>query len=180
MDIIISVKRKLPKHLFSVNVTLLFCWRFFFLANITAKTLSLFTSCDFSQADIIKFSIISSSASQSSLKFHLIFNNEKTCAETETKLDFISSIWDDDHILRLDENNWQCLWCTKVFQGINATKSLAHVQGKKGMHIKSCYVAMEKSSYNKIPKTLEFQTGSEGCSYWLFRKHQGINFKFTE
>ena len=46
--------------------------------------------------------IISSSASQSISKYHYLFNNEKKCSEIETKLDFISSIWDDDHILRLD------------------------------------------------------------------------------
>ena len=46
------------------------------------------------------------------------------------KLNFISSIWDDDHIQRFDENNWQCLWCYKKFQGMNATKALAQVLGK--------------------------------------------------
>ena len=36
-------------------------------------------------------------------KFHSFFNNENTSAETETKIDFFSSIWDDDHILKIDE-----------------------------------------------------------------------------
>ena len=52
---------------------------------------------------------------------------------------------DDDHILRLDENNWQCLWCNYTFHGINATKNIVHVLSKKGMHIKTCYVSMEKA-----------------------------------
>ena len=73
---------------------------------------------------------------QSSPALHSFFNKEKTSAETTTKLDFISSIWDDDHIRRLDEKNWQYLWCNQTFQGINATKALAHVLGKKGIHIK--------------------------------------------
>ena len=47
--------------------------------------------------------------------------------------------------MRLDKKNCQCLWCTKVFQGINATEALAHVLGKKGMRNKSCYVAMDKA-----------------------------------
>ena len=81
----------------------------------------------------MKISIIFSSASQSSSKFHSFFNMEETSAETETKLDLISSIWDDDHILGLDENNWKYLWCTKVLQGINATNDLANLLGKKGM-----------------------------------------------
>ena len=60
-----------------------------------------------SQVGIIRFYIISSSASQSFSNFHLLFNNENIYAETEKKLDFISSIWDDDHIHRVDDNNSQ-------------------------------------------------------------------------
>ena len=76
--------------------------------------------------------------------FNPFFNKEKTSEETETRLDFISYIWGDDHIMRIDEKNWQCLWCNTSFQVINATKSIAHVLGKKGMHIKSCYVPKDK------------------------------------
>ena len=88
---------------------------------------------------------MSSNTSQSSSTFNSLFNNEKTSAETETKLYFISYTWDNDHILRLDENNWQCLWCNQTFQGINATKALDRVLGKKGMHIKSCYFLKDKA-----------------------------------
>ena len=104
-----------------------------------------FTGWHIYQVDIIKISIMSSSASQYYSKTHSIFNKGNKCAETDTKLYLISSIWDDDNILRLDEKNWQWLWCTKVSQGINATKDLAHVLGKKGIHIKSCYVTKEKA-----------------------------------
>ena len=92
-----------------------------------------------------KMFIISSSPSQSSSKFNSLFNNENICAETETKLYFISSIWDDDQIIRLDENNWQCLWCDTSFQEINDTKALHRVLGKKVVHIKSCYVTKDKA-----------------------------------
>ena len=51
---------------------------------------------------ISKAYIMSSTTSQSSPEFHLYFNKEKKSAESATKLDFISSIWDDDHIRRLD------------------------------------------------------------------------------
>ena len=84
---------------------------------------------------------MSSPTSQSSTALHSFFNKEKTSAETETKFDFISSIWDGGHVGRLDEKNWQFLWCNQTFQGINATKALTHVLGKKGMHIKSLHVA---------------------------------------
>ena len=79
---------------------------------------------------------MSYSASQSFSKYYYLSITKKTCAETETKLDSISSIWDNDHILRLDEKKWYCLWCNKSFQGINATMALAYILGKKGMHIK--------------------------------------------
>ena len=51
---------------------------------------------------------MNASTSQSLSKIHSLSNNEKACAGKETKLDFISSIWDEDLIQRLDENNWQC------------------------------------------------------------------------
>ena len=63
-----------------------------------------------------KFYIMSSITSQSSPAFHQFINKEKTSTETATKLNFISSIWDDDHIRRLDVENWQCLWCNQTFQ----------------------------------------------------------------
>ena len=46
---------------------------------------------------------MSSTTSQSSSIFYSLFNKENTCAETETWFDFISYIWDDDHIQRRDE-----------------------------------------------------------------------------
>ena len=79
------------------------------------------------------------STSQSLSKFHLLFNNGKSCTEKVTKLDFVSSFWDDDRIKSFDENNWQCLWWGKTFQAINTTKSYYQVLRKKGMHIKICY-----------------------------------------
>ena len=64
------------------------------------------------QVDIIIVYIVSASTSQSLSKFHSLFNNEKACAEKEGKIDFISSIWDDDRIQRIDENNWKWLGCS--------------------------------------------------------------------
>ena len=46
---------------------------------------------------------MSSTTSQYFSAFHSFLNKENTSVETETKLDFISSIWDDDHIWRIDE-----------------------------------------------------------------------------
>ena len=78
--------------------------------------------------------------------FYLLFNNEKKYAETETNINFISYSWDDDHIQRFEENNWQCLCWNKIFQVINDTKDIAHLMGKKGMHIKVFYAYMDKDN----------------------------------
>ena len=130
---------------FSRSMLPMICNLILFFANNNSKNLSFFTSSIFFPVDISKFSVMSSTTSQSSSAFHSFFNKEQTSAETKTWLDFISSIWDDDHIQRLDEKNWQCLWCNQNFQVINVTKALAHVLGKKDMHIISWYVAKGKA-----------------------------------
>ena len=75
------------------------------------------------------------------------------------KLNFISFhlFEGGDHILRLDENNWQCLWCTKVFQVINATKALDHVLWNKGMRIKSCYFPKDKAHITRYQELQNFK-----------------------
>ena len=111
---------------------------------------------------ISKFYVMLSPTSQSYPEFHSFFNKEKTSAETATKLDIISSIWDDDHIRRVDEKNWQCLWCNQIFQGINATKVIAHVLGKKGMHIKICHVDKDKSHTTRYQELQNYKQAPKG------------------
>ena len=103
-----------------------------------------------------------STTNQYSPAFQSFLNKEKTSAETATKLDFISSILDDDHIRRLDEKNWQCLWCNHVFKGINDTKALTHVLGKKGMHIKSCYVSKYKAHTTRYQELQNYKQTRKG------------------
>ena len=50
--------------------------------------------------------------------------------------------------------NWQYLWCNKSFLGINSTKALAHILGKKNMYIKSCYVPKDKAHISNIGTAL--------------------------
>ena len=59
---------------------------------------------------------MSSNTRQYSSAFHSFFNKEKTSVETETKIDFISSIWDDDHIRRLDEKTGNAYGVIKIFK----------------------------------------------------------------
>ena len=116
----------------------------FFLLTINQELFHYLQVEIFIPVDISKVYVMSSPISQSSPAFHSFFNKKNTSTETATKLDFISSLWDDDHVWRRDIKNWQCLWCNQCFQGISATKALANVLGKKGIHIKSCCVAKEK------------------------------------
>ena len=75
----------------------------FFLPTINQELFYYLHVGYFLSVVISKVYIMSSITSQSSPAFHSFFNKEKTSAETATKLDFISSIWDDDHIRRLEE-----------------------------------------------------------------------------
>ena len=47
-------------------------------------------------------------------KYNYLFNNENTCAEIETEIDFISSIWDDDQIMRLNKKTGNAYGVIKV------------------------------------------------------------------
>ena len=59
---------------------------------------------------------MSSPTRQSSPAFHSFFNNEKISAENATKLNIISSIWDDDCIRRLDEKTGNAYCVIKLFK----------------------------------------------------------------
>ena len=59
-------------------------------------------------------------------------------------LSSITYIWEDDHIDRLENNQWKCLWCNVIFQGVYATKALDHVIGTRIMHIKILFPAIDK------------------------------------
>ena len=51
---------------------------------------------------------------------------------------------------RLEKNKWKFIWCGVNFQGINATKALAHVIGNMGMYIKSLLQILIKLIYQDI------------------------------
>ena len=64
---------------------------------------------------------------------------------------------DDDHILILDENNWQFLWCNTNFQGINAIKAIARLLRKKVIHIKSCCVPNDKDHIKRYQELQKYK-----------------------
>ena len=78
------------------------------------------------------------------------------------KVDFLSSIWDDDRIERLDVNTWNGIWCDNTFQGINVTGDLDHVMGAKGTHIKSYSAAIEKYHLTRYQQLRKFKYVKKG------------------
>ena len=56
--------------------------------------------------------------------------------------EFLSSIWDDPHIVRVitekGSKEWKCLWCGWQFKGQNATKALNHVAKITGQNVRVC------------------------------------------
>ena len=60
------------------------------------------------------------------------------------------------------KKNWQCLWYNKSFEGIIATKALAHVLGKKGMHIKCCYVPKDKAHITRDQELQHYKQTQKG------------------
>ena len=69
-------------------------------------------------------------------KYYLLFSRKPSNSGNIAVLSYILSIWEDEHIEKLEDNQWKCLQCDVKYQGINATKALAHVIGTKSMHIK--------------------------------------------
>ena len=78
-------------------------------------------------------------------KYHLLFRRKPSNSKNIAVLTSIKSIWDDDQIEKLEDNQWKCLWCDVTFQGFNATKALAHVIGTKCMHIKRCTASIDQA-----------------------------------
>ena len=104
------------KHFFSSIDLAVFFVLSFSLPTIYQELFHYLQVGFFISVDISKVYVMSSPTSQSSPAFHSFFNKEKTSAETATKLDFISSIWDDDHIKRLDEKTGNTYGVINVFK----------------------------------------------------------------
>ena len=82
-------------------------------------------------------------------KYHLLFGRKPSNSDNIAVLTSIKSFWEDDHIEKLEDNQWKCLWCDVIFQGINATKALAHVIGTKSMHIKRCTASIDQAHISR-------------------------------
>ena len=77
-------------------------------------------------------------------------------------LSSIISIWEDDHIEKLENNQWKCLWCNVKFQGINATKAIAHVIGTKCVHIKRRRASIDQDHLSRYKDLQQIKAAKKG------------------
>ena len=95
-------------------------------------------------------------------KYHLLFGRKSSNSGNIAVLNSIKSIWEGDHIEKLEDNQWNCLWCDFTFQGINTTKALAHVIGTKSMHIKRCTDSIDQAHLSRYKELQQIKAANKG------------------
>ena len=95
-------------------------------------------------------------------KYHLLFGRKPSNSDNIAVLTSIKSILEDDQIEKLEDNQWKCLWCDVTFQGINATKALAHVIGTKCMHIKRCTASIDQAHISRYKELQQIKVAKKG------------------
>ena len=103
-------------------------------------------------------------------KYHLLFGHKPSNSKNIAVLTSIKSIWDDDHVEKLEDNQWKCVWCDFTFQGINATKALAHVIGTKCMHIKGWTDSIDQSHISRYKELQQIKAAKKGLLNYYSQK----------
>ena len=94
--------------------------------------------------------------------YHLLFSCKPSQSGNIAVLSSISYIWGDKHIVKLEDNQWKCLWCDVKFCGINVTKALAHVIGTKCMRIKRCTASMDQYYSSRYKELHQIKASNKG------------------
>ena len=95
-------------------------------------------------------------------KYHLLFSRKPSNSVNIVVLSSISSIWEDKHTEKLEDNQWKCLWWDVKFQGINSTKALARVIGTKIMHIKRCTASIYQDYLSRYKELQKVKASKKG------------------
>ena len=74
----------------------------------------------------------------------------------------ISSIWEEKHIEKIEDNQWKYLWYDAKFQGINATKAPAYVIGTKSMHIKIRKASIDQDYLSRYKELQKIKASKKG------------------
>ena len=98
----------------------------------------------------------------STSKYHLLFGRKPSDSGNNAVLTSKISIWEDDHIEKLGDNQWKCLWCDVTFQGINATKALARVIGTKSIHIKRYTASTDQAYISRYKELQQIKAAKKG------------------
>ena len=101
-------------------------------------------------------------SSNSPSKYHILFSRKPSYSGNIEVLSYISSIWEYDHIEKPENIQWKCLWCNVKFQGLNTTKSLAHVIGTKCMHIKRCRSSIDQAYLSRYKELQKIKAPKKG------------------
>ena len=103
-------------------------------------------------------------------RYYLIFIPKPSKSGNIEVLSSISSIWEDDHIEKPENNQWKCLWCDVKFQVINATKDLFHVIGTKCMHINRFTASIDKSYLSRYKELQKIKAAKKGLLNYYSQK----------
>ena len=95
-------------------------------------------------------------------KYHLLLSHKPSNSGNIAVLSSIKSIWEDKHIEKLEDNQWKCSWCDVTFQGITATKALAHAIGNKSMHIKRCTASIYQAYLSRYKELQQIKASKQG------------------
>ena len=95
-------------------------------------------------------------------KERILFGRKPSNSGNIAVLISIKSIWEDKHIEKLEDNEWKFLWCDVTFQGINATKALAHVIGTKSVHIKRCTASNDQAYLSRYKELHKIKAAKKG------------------
>ena len=94
--------------------------------------------------------------------YHLFFSRKPSNSGNISVLSYVSSIWEDNHTEKFENNQWKCLWCDVKFQGINATKVLTNVIGIKCMHIKICTASIDQYHLSRYKELHKMKSAKKG------------------
>ena len=103
-------------------------------------------------------------------KYYLLFCRKPSYSGNIALLTSIKSICEDDHIEKLEYNQWKCLWCDVTFQGVNATKALALVIGTKSMHIKLCTASIYQDHLSRYKEIHQIKAAKKGLLKYYSQK----------
>ena len=88
----------------------------------------------FSQVGTVTLFFMYDPSSNSSSEIHHLFHKKYSYSRIDVVIHFIYSVWLDDRIKKLDNNEWKCLWYGTTFQGINSTKRFLLIYLEQGVY----------------------------------------------